>query len=254
MTDDLKAGRRAQKFVQVPEWVMLAELTPQAKSLYTLLLAHVNSKRDDHLAWPGMDTMAQIMGFKNRNPIVRYLKELKELGAIDSRAVPSPRGRRNVYTVHETPPDGYQGPMSLADFYDRRKAAAPPAGDAVPGAGAAPPRIVAGQMASHPERCNGSHSERCDGSHPDRYQNQTNTNQTKNNQTNLSGHADARPNMDWLTEDNPNLIEDIERYVEEQVGLTHRTDALVQAMSMDGYEPLHILNSALKDARTGDVT
>ncbi|MER7433104.1 hypothetical protein ABT341_00090 [Pseudonocardia alni] len=129
MTDDsnvssIRAGRRAERFVQTPEWILVAGLTPQAQALYTALLAHVNRKQADGIAWPGMAVLAQMLGYRKRQSISPYLNELGLLGAIQVVKVPCPSGQRNEYVVHEIPPPGYTGFANLAEFYaDRRKQA-----------------------------------------------------------------------------------------------------------------------------------
>lgn len=55
--------------------------------------------------------------------------------------------------------------------------------------------------------------------------------------------------MAWLTDDNPDLVEDICEYVANEVGETHLTAGMVDSMLCRGKTPLHALNSALKQAR-----
>lgn len=116
--ESLRAGRRAQTFVATPEWVVFSGVSPQAIALYTVLLAHVNRERRDGIVWPGMGSLAAMLGFKQRKSVQRYLGELVALGAVDVDRERSMR-RRNLYTVHETPPDGYAGPRSLREYYER---------------------------------------------------------------------------------------------------------------------------------------
>lgn len=106
-----------EHFTQVPEWITLADLTPQADKLYTVLLAHVNRKRGDDLAWPSMTTLAKLLKFDCRQSVSIYVRELVDLGAIEVEARKTPKGRRNFYTVHLDPPDGYTGLRSITDFY-----------------------------------------------------------------------------------------------------------------------------------------
>lgn len=120
-TDTVRAGRRADRFVQVPEWILVAGLSPQAQTLYTALLAHVNHERGDGLAWPGMDTLAQLLGYTRRQTIRKYLTELVALGALDVERMTHTLVRRNVYLVHETPPPGYLGLRTLREFYAERR-------------------------------------------------------------------------------------------------------------------------------------
>jgi hypothetical protein len=115
----LEPGRRAP-FALVPEWVVLAPITPPAKALYALLVAHTNSLRGDGIAWPGMDTMAVILGYSRRQSVSRYVRELQRLGALEVRVTKWAGGRRNTYVVHELPPDGYSGYASVVAFHKER--------------------------------------------------------------------------------------------------------------------------------------
>ncbi len=109
-------------FVPVPEWIVLAELTPQALALYTVLLAHVNRERGDGLAWPSMETLAELLGFKHRRSIAIYTRELVALGAVTVTRRDRSTDRRNVYQVSTVPPAGYGGLRSITDFHSARKA------------------------------------------------------------------------------------------------------------------------------------
>lgn len=112
----LRAGRTAP-FTQVAEWVMVAPINGQAKALYTVLQGHVNTARNDGRAWPGMDNIAELLGYSRRQSVLPYLKELVALGAVEVVVEKTPKGRRNTYLVHATPPPGYQGLLTYADFY-----------------------------------------------------------------------------------------------------------------------------------------
>lgn len=112
----LRAGRTAP-FTMVAEWVMVAPINGQAKALYTVLQGHVNTARNDGRAWPGMDNIAELLGYSRRQSVLPYLKELVALGAVEVVVEKTPKGRRNTYLVHATPPPGYQGLLTYADFY-----------------------------------------------------------------------------------------------------------------------------------------
>ncbi|RSD23947.1 hypothetical protein [Amycolatopsis eburnea] len=119
---EIRAGRtEPAKFAKVPIWLVLnPDVTPQAKALYGALHAHVNVKRGDGAVWPALTTIAQMLGYRHRQSLTRYVKELDAVGAIDVEEVP---GRSSIYVVHETPVDGYAGPQTLTDFYAARNAA-----------------------------------------------------------------------------------------------------------------------------------
>lgn len=110
-------------FVPVPEWIVLAGLTPQALALYTVLLGHVNRERGDNLAWPSMDLLADVLGFGKRQSVIRYLKELADRGIIEVETTKCATGRRNNYTVHRDPPADYSGARSFTEFHHARRAA-----------------------------------------------------------------------------------------------------------------------------------
>lgn len=124
-TDGIRAGRRADRFVQTPEWIVVAGLSPQAQALYTALLAHVNHARGDGLAWPGMDVLAHLLGYKRRQTIRKYITELAALGALDVERVQKSTLRHNIYRIHETPPAEYVGLRTMAEFYTQRRAETP---------------------------------------------------------------------------------------------------------------------------------
>lgn len=120
--DSIRYGHRAPTFVMTPEWIIVAGLSPQAVALYTVLLAHVNRQRHDGTAWPGMDVLAELLGYRRRQSVQPYVRELAALGAVDVEAQTTRTGRRNIYIVNEIPPDDYVGAMSLAEFHAERRA------------------------------------------------------------------------------------------------------------------------------------
>lgn len=263
--ETLRAGRRAQQFVRTPEWVVVSGISPQALGLYTVLLGHVNHSRDDTLVWPGMDALADLLRFKQRKSVQRYLRELVELGAIEVERERSMR-RRNVYTVHETPPDGYTGHRTFKNFWDAREgretAGHPPRGTAVPLRTGTSVPLATGTAA---------------------LQNQTNT--TRRSSTIASGAAPSRPaarrdsasgaaptgsaaradrnseerrqelpvERHWLTYANEILELDILDHVCEVNGGVEPPGVGALICSMVGAErpPMLILNTALKMAREG---
>jgi hypothetical protein len=119
---ELARGRRAP-YTQVGDWVALSTVSRGAKALYWLLAAHVNPQRDDGGVWPSRRALAEALGYAKVESVDPLVKELTQLGAVEverrrhANGAPAP----NRYVVHETPPAGYTGPTSLADFYDRRR-------------------------------------------------------------------------------------------------------------------------------------
>jgi hypothetical protein len=89
--DDLMA----QGFTQIPNVILEdGNITPQAKVLYQLLLRF--AWKEDH-AFPGQETLCDMMGFRKKDSVRKYLNELKELNLLDWKQ----RGlnKTNVYTI-----------------------------------------------------------------------------------------------------------------------------------------------------------
>lgn len=120
-SDGIRYGRRAQFFAPVPEWILCAGLSPQAVALYAVLLAHVNRKREDGRSFPGMAALAEMLGYRKRQSVAPYLRELETVEAIEINDVPCFTGHRHEYVVNEVPVVGYAGFMSINEFHDARK-------------------------------------------------------------------------------------------------------------------------------------
>lgn len=119
---DVVAGREPPPFAQAPVWVHLAPVSAKAKELHTILLAHVNQIRaqgGDRRVFPTTRALARILGYKDPAAIGPLSTELVKIGALDKQRFGMPS--RNRYVVHSMPPDGYTGPMSLADWYAQNK-------------------------------------------------------------------------------------------------------------------------------------
>jgi hypothetical protein len=117
----LRAGRKAP-FAQIAEWVIAAPVTTQAKALYMALAAHENHARGDGRVWPGLTSVAKMLGYKHRQSLSRYITELVELGAIEIEYETHAGGRRPVYIIHELPPDGYGDARSVVEFHAQLRA------------------------------------------------------------------------------------------------------------------------------------
>jgi hypothetical protein len=132
---EIVAGRKAP-YTTVPDWVTLhPDLDPQAKALYNTIAAHVNVGRGDDEAWPTRLMLAEMLGFSREQSVDRYIRQLEEAGAIDTdRDYRRPNGAKGIlYIVHQTPPDGYEGPQTLTAWYKRRRAALAAAPSPKPG-------------------------------------------------------------------------------------------------------------------------
>lgn len=114
-------------FVQVPQWLLLARISPGAKLIYCLLVMHVNRENaENRKAWPTRETLAEMAGFSRPQSIDKYLAELEAIGAIRverGRHPSQPLRKRNYYfvvLVDDAAPMGTGiADLSLVDFYAR---------------------------------------------------------------------------------------------------------------------------------------
>lgn len=121
LPDEIRRGRTSRwRHVTLPQWALLMpDLSDAALRVYALLLAHVNAADGGGEAWPQQQSLAAMLG-RHRNSIGRAIRELSEVGLIDvtvERYGANNSRRRNIYIVHELPPDGYDGPASTAEWY-----------------------------------------------------------------------------------------------------------------------------------------
>ncbi|MFD4483157.1 hypothetical protein ACFWPU_44605 [Streptomyces sp. NPDC058471] len=118
--DDLVPEDWPTFYTQVPVWVLLSGCTAQAYRLYAFLAEHINSRTPGRrIAWPKGEAIARALGLKDYRKAARYWAELQDLGAIRIEEVRYAGGmrRRNRYHVRFNPPAGYDGLLSLSDFY-----------------------------------------------------------------------------------------------------------------------------------------
>ncbi|MGW1170700.1 hypothetical protein [Streptomyces sp. NPDC002550] len=120
-TLEVSLGRRAP-FTQVGDWVLLSGADSDARTLYWALSAHLNTSRDDNEVWPGLLTLARILGLKKPENVSKYMLQLEVIGAIEVIRSTTGLVRRNRYIVHQTPPVDYCGPRSMADWYALNRA------------------------------------------------------------------------------------------------------------------------------------
>lgn len=120
---EVQVGRRAP-YSQVGDWVLLAPIRPHAKTLYWALSAHINTSRDDTRVWPTQDMLAEILGLSRGDKVKPYMDELVAIDAVAVRKARYAGGlrERSVYTIHQSPPEGFAGVASLKAFYAARKA------------------------------------------------------------------------------------------------------------------------------------
>lgn len=110
-----------EPFVQVPLWVVLhPRLSPTAKYLYALLAAHASPDRDT--VWPGRARLASILGLRRAQSVDPYVRELAAWGAVtvERRQLGGMRVR-NHYRLRWHPPEGHNGPRTLAALRAREE-------------------------------------------------------------------------------------------------------------------------------------
>lgn len=123
--DTVILGRQAGQ-TTTPDWITLTRVSSQAKDVYKILRMHVETFAGSGLdPFPAQELIAAIMGC-SQGAVSRYVKELVDIGAVET-------ARRRVsggglqYRLHLTPPEGYTGPTTLAEYiptYLAAKAAA----------------------------------------------------------------------------------------------------------------------------------
>lgn len=121
--------RRTPGYTVVKDWVPACVSAPAGK-LYHFYRMHLNHKRDDGLVWPTMETAAVYLGLSRGDKVTPYMDELEAVGAIDATRQGQEDGRYLVL-VYEDPPDDFDGPVTLVEWYqvnraelDRRREAA----------------------------------------------------------------------------------------------------------------------------------
>ncbi|MFD4933440.1 hypothetical protein [Streptomyces virginiae] len=130
LSEQFEAARgRKAPYTTVPDWVILhPDLDPQALAVYCVLAMHVNVEKKDGIAWPSRLSIAQMLGWSREQSPDKYIQQLEAAGAIDTEPCTRPNGALGKrYIVHETPPPGFDGVTTNAEWYDRKRAAAIPA-------------------------------------------------------------------------------------------------------------------------------
>lgn len=108
----VEAGRKGLPWTQVHNWVLLSGVPARSLAAYVFLKAHVNS--ESGTAYPGTARLATYLGLARSDKVAAVIRPLVAVGAVtvERRGVPA----RNVYVVHDVPPDGYDGPLSVSDW------------------------------------------------------------------------------------------------------------------------------------------
>lgn len=102
----------------VEDWVILAtRLSDREFRVYSILRMHCQG---GGRAFPSQRTIAGMLGIKKTESVGTAIAGLQRLGVLTVSTEKTATGRRNVYSLHEAPPDGYDGPMSRTEFYSKR--------------------------------------------------------------------------------------------------------------------------------------
>jgi len=116
---EIQLGRRAP-FSQLGDWVRISGIDNGASSLYWDLSMHINTGRarqGDTEVWPGLRTLSRFLGIKKPEQVAPYMLQLEVIGSVDVIRSTVGLVRRNRYIVHQTPPAGYLGVRSIAEWY-----------------------------------------------------------------------------------------------------------------------------------------
>ncbi|MEV3996712.1 hypothetical protein AB0K62_13680 [Streptomyces halstedii] len=114
--DEFEQGRRAP-FTMLGDWVAVSGVDPNARAMYWDIKAHVNEGRGTGTAWPAREFLALLAGGKqarSMDPYLRQLEAIDAIGAQRERQIAKMRSR-NLYKVHDTPPNAWDGPVSHAE-------------------------------------------------------------------------------------------------------------------------------------------
>ena len=115
-----RGARRAVPWTQLHDWVRISGISSKAAALYWVIKMHVYVRSGDFTVKITTDELAAFIELSRGDKMARYMRELEDIGAISSKLVGVPATK--VYTVHEEPPEGYTGPLTLKEWYEMRRA------------------------------------------------------------------------------------------------------------------------------------
>lgn len=105
-----------------PDWVRVSGVSVGAKEVYNQLVmfaeTYAGQHRDEPVAAQAM--LAEVLGM-SQSWVSARVKELRELGAVETRPFKGPGGGL-IYAIRKNPPEGYAGPKSLVEYFERRAA------------------------------------------------------------------------------------------------------------------------------------
>ncbi len=119
MTLTSDGARRVTPWTQLHDWVRISGISPTASSLYWVMKMHVYVRAGDNSVKTSTDELAALCGLSRGDKVTRYVRELEGIGAVSSKLEGMPA--RKVYVVHEDPPPGYTGPLTLKEWYEIRR-------------------------------------------------------------------------------------------------------------------------------------
>lgn len=109
-------------FTMVPVWLLLCGCSAQAYRMYAFLAEHISQVRTSKqpIACPKQVAIARVLGLSSDRKVARYREELVALGALRVEKYRYSNGMRTGYRyyIRFSPPPGFEGLMSLTEFYD----------------------------------------------------------------------------------------------------------------------------------------
>jgi hypothetical protein len=118
---EIHADEKIRPFILAPHWLLLFPISPVARQLYLLLVAHINQGRGDTKVWPSKAHLAEMLSFTKPDTLDKYLNELYAACLVTVKRTKSDRGlrSRNTYTVRMSPPlPNYD--ISLSEWYQNK--------------------------------------------------------------------------------------------------------------------------------------
>lgn len=114
---EIVSGRGELPWTQVHDWIALSGIGPASIGAYVALKMHLN--RQTGQLNPGTVRLAKLLQLSRADKVAALVRPLVEIGAVEVVAYGMPR--RNRYVVHSLPPEGYEGPLTLAQWAKRHE-------------------------------------------------------------------------------------------------------------------------------------
>jgi hypothetical protein len=102
-----------------PDWVTLSGISDLAYRIFGILRAHANKADGRRLPFPSQAVLGKILGISSTDPISKAINELRNIGCLTTRQVPSKKGKKTIYKtwMEPHPSVGYVGPKKTSDLY-----------------------------------------------------------------------------------------------------------------------------------------